>query len=350
MGMRPSRAVSGTGRRNSGGPSFLALLGPTASGKTALALALAKRLEVEIISMDSRQIYRGMDVGTGKVPPEERARIPHHGLDLRLPNESYSAGQFSRDARQWISEIQGRGRVPVLVGGTGFFLKALTHPMFSEPPLDRARLKALRTFLNGLSWPTLQRFVSALDPCREEAATEGGRQRATRTVEMALLTGRPLSWWQGQAMATEVPLGGVVVVLDLPRKLLYDHINRRVEAMLREGLVEEVARLLASGFGPEDPGMTGAGYREVAEYLGGNLTLEEAAERIRQAHRQYARRQMTWNRHQLPPGTVFLDGTLPESDLVDRVLRVWNESAGRGMGQGEVSEPAKEEGMKEERP
>jgi tRNA dimethylallyltransferase len=350
FGMRSSRAVSGTESRNREGPSFLALLGPTASGKTALSLALAKRLEVEIISMDSRQIYRGMDVGTGKVRPEERARTPHHGLDLREPDESYSAGQFSRDARRWISEIRSRGRVPLLVGGTGFFLKALTHPMFPEPPLDRARLKALRRFLNGLSWPTLQRFVSTLDRRREEGAAEGGRQRATRSVEMALMTGRPLSWWQDQAVATEVPLRGVVVVLDLPRELLYQRINRRVEAMLQEGLVEEVAGLLASGFGPEDPGMTGAGYREVAEYLGGKLSLEETAERIRQAHRRYARRQMTWNRHQLPPGAVFLDGTLSESDLVDRVLRVWSESAGRGTGHGRFSESATEKRMEDGRP
>jgi tRNA dimethylallyltransferase len=347
--MRSSRAVSGPESRNPGVPSFLALLGPTASGKTALSMALAKRLDVEIISMDSRQIYRGMDVGTGKVPPEERARIPHHGLDLRDPDESYSAGQFSRDARRWISEIRGRGRVPLLVGGTGFFLKALTHPMFSEPNLDEARLKALRRFLNGLPWPTLQRFVSALDPRRGEAAAGGGRQRATRTVEMALMTGRPLSWWQDQAAATEVPLRGVVVVLDLPRELLNQRINRRVEAMLREGWVEEVAGLLATVFGPEDPGMTGAGYREVAEYLGGKLSLEDAAELIRRAHRRYARRQMTWNRHQLPPGAVFLDGTLPENDLVDRVLSVWNESAGRGRGQGGFSEPAEEERMEDRR-
>ncbi len=327
MGMKSSETVPGSGSLDPGGPSFLALLGPRASGKTALSVAVAERLAVEIVSMDSRQIYRGMDVGTGKVPPEERARIPHHGLDIREPDERYSAGQFSRDARRWISEIRSRGRVPLLVGGTGFFLKALTQPMFPEPPLDRARLKALRRFLNSLSWPTPRRFVSALDPRREEMATVGGRQRATRTVEMALMTGRPLSWWQDRAEGTEVPLIGVVVVLDLPREILYQRINRRVESMLREGLAEEVARLLASGFGPEDPGMTGAGYREVAEYLGGSLSLDETAERICRAHRQYARRQMTWNRHQLPPGTVFLDGTLPEGDLVDRVLRVWNESA-----------------------
>jgi tRNA dimethylallyltransferase len=349
LGMRSSKTVSGSGSPDPGGPSFLALVGPTASGKTALSLALAKHLEVEIISMDSRQIYRGMDVGTGKVPPEERARIPHHGLDLREPNERYSAGQFSRDARRWISEIRGRGCVPLLVGGTGFFLKALTQPMFPEPPLDSAQLKALRSFLNGLSWPTLRRFVSALDPSREETATEGGRQRATRTVEVALMTGRPLSWWQDQVEATEVPLSGVVVVLDLPREILYQRINRRVEAMLREGLVEEVARLLASGFGPEDPGMTGAGYREVAEYLGGNLSLDEAVKRICQAHRQYARRQMTWNRHQLPPGTVFLEGTLSERDLVDRVLRVWNESADCRGGQGSSLEPGKEVPVEDER-
>jgi tRNA dimethylallyltransferase len=256
---------------------------------------------------------------------EERTRVPHHGLDIRDPNEGYSAGRFSRDARRWISQVQDRGRVPLLVGGTGFFLKALTHPMFAEPPMDKARLEALRGFLNGLSWPTLLRFVAVLEPGRGGAAAQGGRQRATRTVEIALMTGRPLSWWHQEGEASDPPLNGAVTVLELPRDLLYGRINRRVGEMLEEGLLDEVRRLIASGFGPEDPGMTGAGYREVVSYLRRETSFEQALEEIRRAHRRYARRQMTWNRHQLPPGTVFLDGTLPEADLVEEVLRVWRE-------------------------
>ena len=318
------------------GPPFLAIVGPTASGKTALSLALAERMEVEIISMDSRQIYRGMDVGTGKATSEEREAVRHLGLDVRDPDERYSAGQFSRDARRWISEIRERGRVPLLVGGTGFFLRALLKPMFSQPPMDRGRLLGLREYLNDLPFDTLMRYVAVLDPQREALALEGGRQRSTRTVEMALLTGRPLSWWHREGEPAEEPLPGVVTVLELPRDLLYDRINRRVDRMVRDGLVEEVRGLLAAGFGPGDPGMTGAGYREIVRYLQGDLSLDDAVEEVRRSHRRYARRQMTWNRHQLPEGTTFLDGTRPGSELVEEILEVW-EANGDGRGQGRIN-------------
>jgi len=305
---------------------FLAILGPTASGKTSLSLALAQRLAVEIISMDSRQIYRGMDIGTGKATLEERAQVPHHGLDIRNPDESYSAGEFSRDARRWMADIGARGNVPVLVGGTGFFLKALTNPMFAEPSLEGRRRRALRAFLNGLPLETLRRYALVLDPDRAGGAMDGGPQRTTRVVEMALLTGRTLSWWQAAGRPAEQPLQGLVTVLDLPRDLLYHRINRRVEEMVAGGLVEEVRGLLTAGFGSGDPGMTGAGYREVMAHLRGELTLEEATEEIQRAHRRYARRQMTWNRHQLPPGAVFLDATLPVAALVDRIACAWSRS------------------------
>jgi len=327
MGRGRVKGATGHGGEPGAPAPFLAIVGPTGSGKTALSLAVARRLEVEIISMDSRQIYRGMAVGTGKATREEQGLVPHHALDLRYPNESYSAGQFSRDARRWMEEIRGRGRVPLLVGGTGFFLKALTHPMFSEPPLEEERLEALRVFLNGLPLDALRRYVGVLDPDRDALAPGGDRQRLTRSVEIALMTGRPLSWWHEEGIPSEKPLEGVVLVLDLPRDLLYDRINRRVGKMVEEGLVEEVRGLLAAGFGSSDPGMTGAGYREVVAYLQGDLTLEGATEEIRRSHRRYARRQMTWNRHQLPLGAVWLDGTLPESALVDRVLAAWEGSA-----------------------
>jgi tRNA dimethylallyltransferase len=306
----------------------LAIVGPTGSGKTALSLEVARRLGGEIISVDSRQIYRGMDIGTGKVTLRERALVPHHGLDLRDPDEAYSAGQFARDARGWMKDIRSRSRVPILVGGTGFFLKALTEPMFKEPELDKGRLERLRAFLNGLSSEKLFEFVRILDPDRE-SAMEGGRQRITRTVEMALITGRPLSWWQAESEPVDAPVEAVTVLMDLPRDDLYERINRRVGWMIEEGLVAEVERLLAAGYGPEDPGMTGAGYREIVAYLGGDLTLEEAAEEIRRSHRRYARRQITWYRHQLPSGPLVLDGSGTVDGMAEQVLNRWSRAEGK---------------------
>ncbi|MBT8395940.1 MAG: tRNA (adenosine(37)-N6)-dimethylallyltransferase MiaA [Gemmatimonadetes bacterium] len=310
-------------------PAFLAIVGPTASGKTGLSLEVGPRIGGEIISMDSRQIYRGMDIGTGKVSLEERALLPHHGLDLRDPCERYSAGQFARDARAWIDEIRHRGRTPILVGGTGFFLKALTHPMFREPELDSVRLERLRIFLSQLSLEELSGFAQTLDPERVEIA-EGGRHRATRTVEIALLTGRPLSWWHRESEPGEPPLEGLIVLLDPPRDRLYDRINRRVGQMIEEGLISEVEGLLAAGYGPEDPGMTGSGYREAVEFLEGRLTLDEATEEIRRSHRKYARRQVTWFRHQLPADIVVLDGDGMEAAAGDRIVAEWDRTVGKG--------------------
>jgi len=308
-------------------PLFLALVGPTASGKTALSLEVGRRLGGEIVSMDSRQVYRGMDVGTGKVGLRERGLLPHHGLDLKDPGEVYSAGQFARDARGWIQDIGGRGRVPVLVGGTGFFLRALLEPMFSEPDRDEERVAALRTFLNGLSQERLEEFVAVLDPERAEVARAGGRHRITRTVEVALLTGLPLSRWHEEGPVEGPALPGMVFLIQLPRELLYERINRRVEEMMRGGLVEEVEALLAAGYGPGDPGMTGAGYPEVVAFLRGEVTREEAAEAIQRAHRRYARRQETWFRHQLPADRVVVEGTASLEEQAEVVCSHWE---GRG--------------------
>ena len=259
-------------------PRFLALVGPTTSGKTALSIAVAKDLCGEVVSMDSRQVYRGMDVGTDKVSLVERASVPHHGLDLLDPDQRYSAGRFARDARRWIDQIRSRRKVPVFAGGTGFFLRALMEPIFAEPPLEASRLDRLRTLLTGLPRDQLATWVRRLDPVRAEEAVTGGTQRMTRTLEVALLTGRPLSWWHRNAGVEAPGVPGVVVVLAIPREELDRRIAARVDRMLDRGLVDEVARLREAGFGPGDPGMSGTGYREVAGYLAGDMTLEAALE------------------------------------------------------------------------
>jgi tRNA dimethylallyltransferase len=313
---------------------FLALLGPTASGKTALSLAVARRLGGEIVSMDSRQVYRGMDVGTAKVDAAARGAVPHHGLDRVDPDERYSGGRFAREARQWIEEIRARGHVPLLVGGTGFFLRALMEPIFREPPLDSARVESLRAWLLGQPREELVRWVRALDPARAAVAAEGGPQRLARTLEVTLLSGRPLSAWHRTAEPDSEPLGGPVVVLELPREEMDRRIDRRVDAMLEAGLVDEVQRLLESGYRPSDPGMTATGYREVVRHLRGEWTLDEAAAEIRKATRQYARRQLTWFRNQLPEGAVRIDATAPPAEQLERVVGAWDAARKRDGGGG----------------
>ena len=310
-------------------PVAIALAGPTAAGKTRLALAVAERIPAEIISMDSRQVYRGMDIGTAKASRAERAAVPHHGLDLIDPGQRYSAGQFARDARRWIDEIRARGRTPLLVGGTGFFLRALTDPLFEEPEMDPARRKRLGRILDRRSDEELGRWLAALDP---EAVRRfggggsggggGGRQRVLRALEVALLTGRPLGWWHEHRPGPP-PLGLRTFVLDLPREQLDARIDLRVTGMLEAGLVEEVRGLLARGYAPDAPGMTATGYAEVAAHLRAGVPLEEAADGIRRATRRYARRQLTWLRHQLTAGAVWLDGSRPLEELVEEVVEGW---------------------------
>ena len=306
-------------------PTFIALTGPTTSGKTQLSCALARILEVEIISMDSRQVYKGMDIGTDKVSDDVREQVPHHALDLVHPDERYSAGQFARDARDWIKEIIKRDRVPVLAGGTGFFLKAITEPVFSEPPLDSARLKKIRRYLSALDYRVLAKWVENLDPVRASLAIDGGPQRMSRTIEVALLTGKPLSSWHRESPPDVATLTGLIIQLELPREEIDRRINDRVTYMVERGLVSEVRSLLEAGYTLDDPGMTATGYREIAHYLKGGQTLEEAMEEIRRNTRRYARRQLTWFRNQLPPSVCMIDATASIDVQATAVLDAWIE-------------------------
>ena len=305
-------------------PRAIVIAGPTASGKSAVAMAVAERLGGEIISMDSRQVYRGMDIGTAKPTTAERARVKHFGLDLIDPGERYSAGQFARDARVWLTDIAARGHTPVVVGGTLFFLRALQQPLFDEPALDAARRDRLRNYLNGLDTARLREWAGAV----ADEALPVDRQRLARLIEVAVLTGRTLSEWHRRT-TPEPGVRTVTFVMTLPRAELYRRIDERVHEMVRSGFVDEVRDLVAQGYGSEHPGMNATGYQELVPHVAGERSLDDAVTLIQAASRQYARRQLTWLRTQLEPNTnVYeLDAMLPIPQLVDRVEAVWRQEA-----------------------
>jgi tRNA dimethylallyltransferase len=303
----------------------LVITGPTAVGKTAIGILVAKRLGAEIVSMDSRQVYRGMDIGTAKPTLAEREGIPHFGFDLVSPAERYSAGRFARDARNWIAGIRERGHVALLVGGTGFFLRALTHPLFREPELAPEHRAGLDRFLREQDAEELRRWAEALDP-RAAGMRAGGRQRLQRVIEVALLTGHPITWWHAHAPGSD-PLSAHIVVLERPRAVLVRRIDDRVERMLASGLADEVRELLAEGYTLESPGMNATGYAELVPYVRGERTLAEAVAMTRAATRRYARRQMTWFRNQLPPGAVRLDAERPPQEVADTIVELWRKEA-----------------------
>jgi tRNA dimethylallyltransferase len=292
------------------------IVGPTAAGKTALAAALARLWPLVVISADSRQVYRGLDAGTGKPTPEQRSLAPHLGIDLVGPGERYSAGRFAREAAGWLGAVPA-GRRPVVVGGTGLYIRALADGLFREPPLDpdrRARLAGWTAHADGLG-----RWAARLDP----GYSGGGRQRAARTVEVTLLTGRALSWWQRRAKAQGV-MRPWYVRLSLPRAVLHRRIAERVAAMLAAGWVEEVRRLLAAGVDAAAPGLDAVGYREIVRHLRGGLAAEHLASAISASTRRYAKRQETWFRHQLGrAGLITLDATESPDEMAARILEQW---------------------------
>jgi len=304
-------------------------VGPTAVGKTAVAVALASLAPVTVLSADARQVYRGLDIGTAKPDRALLARVPHVGLDLVAPGERYSAGRFARDAAGWLAEIRAAGRLPLVVGGTGFYVRALAEGLFREPPLDPGRRERLRGWTERMPAPDVARWAGRLD-ARFQA---GGRQRAARAVEVALLTGQALSWWQREARETGV-MRPWYIHLTLPRESLRRRIAERVAGMLAGGLVEEVRSVLARGVPSGAAGLDGVGYRETVAMLERRLPAAELREAIAAATRAYAKRQETWFRNQLrrqpsavsrqPDEVWTLDASDDPASLAARIFERWH--------------------------
>lgn len=315
-------------------PEALAIVGPTGSGKTALSIEVARRIDAEIISMDSRAVYRGMDIGTAKAMEAERGGIPHWGIDIAEPSERFNAARWAAYAREKMTEIRARGGVPMLVGGTGFFLRALTHPIFQEPELDPDRRARLLEWMERQTDGELHRWLSALDPESAERLRDwGGRQRLMRALEVPLLTGRTLPWWHRNSPAEETPVAVLPFVLEVPRDRLYEGIDRRVTEMVEAGLLDEV-RGLVQKYGEDAPGLNAHAYIELFPYFRGERSLDEALDLARANTRAYTRRQLTWFRTKLPEGSVWLDATRPRHELADEIVAAWSRAVAEPASDG----------------
>jgi len=280
-------------------PLAVILLGPTGSGKTALSLALAERFNGEVVSCDSVAVYRGMELGTAKPTREERARVPHHLIDMAEPDEPFTAGAYSRAARAALGEITGRGRMPIVTGGTGLYLRALTEGLFTGPE----RREELRTRLrhsverHGRAW--LHRVLRKLDKTTAERIHANDTSKLIRAIEVCLAARRPMSTILDNEAVGRDPLTGFRLLrigLNPPRAQLYERLNRRCAAMFAAGLVEETRGLLAR-CGPVKA-LDSLGYRQARAVLDGTLSVDEAVREAQQGHRNYAKRQMTWFRRE----------------------------------------------------
>lgn len=294
--------------------SVRVICGPTGAGKSALALELAERYGAVILSADSRQIYRGFDIGTAKPSASDQARVPHRGIDVADPAERYSAARWTSEARSWMSEAHTAARPVVIVGGTGFYLRALTDPLFEAPPVDAARRAALEQALAALSVEELRRWCRELDPDRAHL----GRTQLVRSVETALLTGERLSeLHRTRARAPEVRARYLVVD---PGASLAARIERRFDAMMADGWAEEVERLSRT-VDPTAPAWKSSGYSAVREMVAGRTTRGAARDSVIIETRQYAKRQRTWFRHQLDESlTTRVD---PDGERAVELARNW---------------------------
>lgn len=272
------------------------LTGPTAAGKTEIALVLARQLGAEIVSLDSMALYRGMDIGTAKPSPHERALVPHHLIDIIEPHEEFSLAQYVEAASAAVDEIRSRGREVLFVGGTPLYLKALLRGIFSGPPADEALRGELAAEARRREPGWLHSRLAAIDPAAAARLHPNDTRRLIRAIEVFEKTGRPISQWQQQFNVRRSADQCRVFVLDRPRAELHARIDRRVEQMFAAGLVDEVRRLLSSPLPLGKTAGQAVGYREVIEHLEGPRGLPETIELVQQHTRQFARRQMTWFR------------------------------------------------------
>jgi len=305
----------------------LVIVGPTASGKSALALALAAALDGEIVSADSRQVYRHLDVGTAKPTAAERARVPHHLLDVVDPDEPFDAARFRTLALAAVADVHRRGRLPIVCGGTGLYVRVLLHGLLRGPAAAPALRRELAALEAREGPGALHRRLVREDPDTASRLHPRDVFRIVRALEVARLTGRPLSAWQREHAFGERQLAACMVGCARPPRELEARIERRCRDMIGAGLLEEIRSLHARGYGPELPPLQSVGYREMGAYLRGETTFAAAEEAFARATRRLAKRQRTWFRAQAEIRWLHPDD---ERDAVARHVRAWREDAWHG--------------------
>lgn len=271
-------------------------MGPTGVGKSALALFLARLLGGEIISADAIQVYKGLNIGTAKSTPQELAEVRHYLVNILEPDQKFSAGQFMRLALKAIGEIRGRGRVPIVVGGTGLYIRALLKGLFQLPARDKELRKRMEGLCDRKGLPYMRRMLKRIDPESHSRIGENDRQRILRALEIYFTTEKTMSQHLKESPFAEVELPTIKIGLILPREELYRRINQRVEMMLASGWIEEVNGLLQKGYSPQCHALKALGYREIIGYLKGKYPIERLKELIQRNTRRYAKRQLTWLR------------------------------------------------------
>ena len=300
-------------------PLLVAILGPTGSGKTALSLEIASRFKGEIVNCDSVAIYREFVIGTAKPTPEEQARVPHHLLDEVEPTGYTTAGEYSRKARRVIQEIRERGALPIVVGGTGLYLRALLDGLFPGPERSEELRERLRARVAEKGAPYLHRMLRRMDPQAAEKIHANDVPKLIRAIEVSLSAKQPMTeqWERGRDALRGFNI--LRIGLDPDRALLYDRINQRVEKMFEAGLIEET-RHLREKYGAAARPLETIGYKQAVQLLRGELDLKQAIAAVQQAHRNYAKRQMTWFRRE--PEVEWIAGFGDEARVVEQASRI----------------------------
>ena len=298
---------------------LVVVLGPTGSGKTALSLVLAEQFGGEIVNCDSVALYRELDIGTAKPTAQERSRVPHHLLDVAQPTRQLTAGEYARIGRDALTQIAGRGKLPIVVGGTGLYIRALLEGLFPGPQRSEELRGRLRTRAQKHGSPYLHRLLQRLDRAAAAAIHPNDAPKLIRAIEVCLAARQQMTelWKRGRD-----PLRGFTVIrlgLDPERKQLYDRINRRAEQMFQAGLVEETARLIEK-YGENAWPLSSTGYKQAAQLLRGEIDRQQALSAAQQAHRNYAKRQMTWFRRE--PDVQWLRGLGDDRDIQQQAAEV----------------------------